>query len=397
MKKIILLFCFAAITTLGFSQVKVFSNGTTINGDNSSMTSSPKQFTIVDSQSPVNRLHFGKSPAGFSLSNNLFDITPGPTGSLRVGAFNLNNVALGGAGFQAWSDSAPSGIAGSFYFDAGAVSTAEIVFRTGLQKRMVINQAGNIAIGGNFVPTATVDVMGTMKVNGISVSSDKQLKSNINPFGLGLDEVLQLNPVAYEYNGKGGTVDGGQHVGIIAQELQKVAPMLVEEYTHIEVEANRDVSPMTNDVIAENTYLSIKDNEIKYLLINAIKDQQVMIENQAEKIAVLENAISTIGSSETINNTNITLSTYDLAELDQNTPNPFNAKTTIAYVIPSEAKDAQISVYGQNGQLMKTLDIGHVGKGTLTVDAINLPPGTYSYRLVVDGRNIQTNMMVVAK
>ena len=46
---------------------------------------------------------------------------------------------------------------------------------------------------------------------------------------------------------------------------------------------------------------------------------------------------------------------------------------------------------------MKTVAIQHLGKGTLIVDADDLPSGTYSYTLNVDGRTIKTSKMAVAR
>jgi hypothetical protein len=43
-----------------------------------------------------------------------------------------------------------------------------------------------------------------------------------------LAEVMRLRPVAYQFNGKGGTVrDGRQHVGLVADEAQRVMPEMV--------------------------------------------------------------------------------------------------------------------------------------------------------------------------
>jgi len=196
---------------------------------------------------------------------------------------------------------------------------------------------------------------------------------------------MNINPVWYRYNGTANTPTDREYVGVIAQEYQKIAPY--------------DVSPITheNDDGSTNDFLGVNDSAVKYMLVNAIKEQQAMIEAQAEKIAQLEEFVTTIGSTEAVNSTNLTLSSYDLAELDQNVPNPFNGTTTISYIVPTDAQTSQITVYGTNGQLMKTLDIEHVGQGTLTVNAEDLPAGTYSYQLIVDGKLFKTEKMVVTK
>ena len=353
---------FAICASLSYGQFKVTSDGVNhalnpvlVVGEN---TTSGAAFVKVG---------VGRPAAGSAAFDFVSDVGAFPVFGLRL----LRNVS--GTSRFSHRGTNPLQFATN---DAG-----NIQFLTNNSVRMTVNAGGGVDIAG----AATVN-------GGVTVTSDERTKKSINDFSLGLDEVLQLRPISYEYNGFANTnPNGRKFVGLVAQELQKVAPQFVSN--HISSEYNDD-----GDVIGSTEVLKIHDTELKYLLVNAIKDQQKMIEDQAVRIADLEESISTIGSVESINNTNITLSSYDLAELDQNTPNPFNGQTTISYVIPTDAQNAQIMVYGQSGQLMKSLDIDHVGQGTLTVDAQDLPSGTYSYQLVVDGRNIQLNkMMVITK
>jgi len=269
---------------------------------------------------------------------------------------------------------------GANFYDIWARDAAPIRFVTNSAVRMIVEGDGGVALYG------PLSVAG-----GTQVTSDERTKKNVKTFSLGLDEIMKMNPIKYEYNGQANTPTDRPYVGLVAQELQKIAPDFVSNFEF------ENINKETGEVESSNEFLKIHDSELKYIIINAIKDQQKIIEDQAAKIAELEEAISVIGSTESLNNINVSLSGYNLAELDQNTPNPFNGQTSISYIIPTEAQDAQINIYGQSGQLMKTLDIEHVGQGTLTVNATDLPSGTYSYQLVVDGRNIQTNKMVLAK
>jgi len=373
MKKILLLFCFAAITSFGFSQAKIITNGKTIIGPNAGVT-------------PVEQLHVvGKISLNSGQANNgIF----GETDSRRFTLATNTSTAQSSGFFEMFgSETQTGGIAnraGEFNFGG-----KKFIFRSNKspgnfgQFALVINP-DNAA----FFYTTSTNKQGN---TAWSTFSDKRLKKDIRDFDKGLDDVLKINPVYYTYNGKAGTDSSREFVGVIAQEFQKIAPYDVEM-----TKLPSDVYDSSDDQV-EDEYLSINDASVKYMLVNAIKEQQAMLDAQAEQIALLQESISSIGSTESTNNTNISLSAYDLAELDQNTPNPFNAQTIIAYVIPTDAQNSQISVFGQNGQLMKTLEIEHVGQGTLTVDASDLPSGTYSYQLVVDGRNIQTNKMVVTK
>lgn len=259
--------------------------------------------------------------------------------------------------------------------------------------------AGNVGIGVQN-PTEKLHVNGNVLANNVAVPSDRRLKNNIQNFDYGLKEVLQLNPVTYNYNGVAGIIDRSGQIGIVAQELQKVVPELVGEFTYQTME---QVSLGDNPpkVLKEEQFLKIKDSQIKYLLINAIKDQQQIIEEKEariasleEKMAKIEEFMSTIGANETINVSEISLSTTDVASMEQNRPNPFNGQTIINYTIPKTASSAAINVFSKDGKLLREVAIGHVGNGELVLKADNLPAGTYTYQLVVDGKTIKTNQMI---
>jgi len=163
------------------------------------------------------------------------------------------------------------------------------------------------------------------------------------PFFLnyGLSEVLQLNPVTYEYNGKANLRNAGQQqVGLVAQELEKVAPELVSTFTHEEEDAESKVTKSED-------YLMISESSIKYMLLNAVKEQQEIIETQDEKIEALEARLARIEAAlngGTINTGDINTQNIELngggAYLEQNQPNPFGTNTLIRYYVPTDAKGA---------------------------------------------------------
>jgi hypothetical protein len=81
--------------------------------------------------------------------------------------------------------------------------------------------AGDMGITGNL----TVDGL----INGTTVS-DRLVKRNIERWRPGLAEVLRLEPVRFEYNGRGGTTDDGRaRYGLVANDVVEVLPELVGE------------------------------------------------------------------------------------------------------------------------------------------------------------------------
>ncbi|MFH1046872.1 MAG: tail fiber domain-containing protein [Patescibacteria group bacterium] len=61
-----------------------------------------------------------------------------------------------------------------------------------------------------------------------TTTSDERTKRDVRDFTSGLDIIEKLRPVHYTYNGLAGTTDGHEDIGLIAQEVQKVAPWMVK-------------------------------------------------------------------------------------------------------------------------------------------------------------------------
>ena len=259
-------------------------------------------------------------------------------------------------------------------------------------------------------PTETFHVAGNaLKTDGgnlWAVPSDERLKTNVNDFTDGLEQVLQIRPVTFEYNGKGGTTKGEQSVGILAQEIQQIAPNMVSNYSYVKSASSGIGFEDDNSRAEKEDFLKYNGNALQYMLVNAIKQQQEIIEEKDAQIEDLENrflelekAITELkigNASGTINKSSVDLRGYDLAELNQNVPNPFNGTTRIDYIIPVDASSAQIDIYSLKGRLLKTVQIDHTGEGQLSVNVHELPSGTYTYQLVVDGNNVESKKMILA-
>ena len=54
-------------------------------------------------------------------------------------------------------------------------------------------------------------------------------------------------------------------------------------------------------------------------------------------------------------------------KLEQNTPNPFNPATTIAYTIPEDGREIRLALYDVAGRLVTTLVDGSLTGGTRSV------------------------------
>lgn len=105
-----------------------------------------------------------------------------------------------------------------------------------------------------------------------TAASDRRLKKNIKSFESGLETIMKIKPVTFQYNEKSGYDTEEEHIGIIAQDMQKIAPYTV-----------RKLYPDNND-----DYLAFDGGPVKYLLVNAVQEQQQQIEAQAKEIEALK-------------------------------------------------------------------------------------------------------------
>jgi hypothetical protein len=83
--------------------------------------------------------------------------------------------------------------------------------------------------------------------------------------------------------------------------------------------------------------------------------------------------------------------------LNQNTPNPFNKTTRISYYVPGTTRNAVIRIADLSGRQIKSYTVGSGSEQSLTLQAGELLPGTYTYSLVIDGKIIDTKKLVLIR
>jgi hypothetical protein len=91
-------------------------------------------------------------------------------------------------------------------------------------------------------------------------------------------------------------------------------------------------------------------------------------------------------------------STPQAFQLSQNSPNPFNPVTTIAYELPRDSW-VRLEVFTMLGQQVALLvdRKEHAGYKQVRLDASELPSGIYFYRLQADGMFVATKKMVLQR
>jgi Chaperone of endosialidase/YadA head domain repeat (2 copies) len=120
-----------------------------------------------------------------------------------------------------------------------------------------------------------------------SVMSDERLKKNIAPFTDGLSKLMQINPVWFQYTAELGLPEPEKrYVGVIAQKIRQVLPFTIEE-TMIGQMNGEDEQGNEYIIKEGKPYLTFDPSALTYVTINAVQEQQVMIDERQELINTL--------------------------------------------------------------------------------------------------------------
>lgn len=135
-----------------------------------------------------------------------------------------------------------------------------------LQNALWIDAATNSVGIGTSVPDQLLSVNGNAsKIGGGSwaVYSDARLKNIHGRFTRGLGDLMRLEPIRFEYRADNalGLKGSGEYVGFSAQAVARVVPEAVSR--------------------SDNGYLQINNDPIIWTMLNAIKEQQVQLAEQA--------------------------------------------------------------------------------------------------------------------
>lgn len=160
---------------------------------------------------------------------------------------NANLSALGyiGANSSAYNIIAQSG-------------SAPLILGTNSTERMRITSGGNVGIGTTS-PSYTLHVNGSVAGTSAYVNlSDERYKKDIKPIENALDKILSLKGITFNWD-KSNTdmnLDDANHIGLIAQEVEKVLPQAVTTGTDenmIKSVAYTDIVPVLIEAIKELT------------------------------------------------------------------------------------------------------------------------------------------------
>ena len=149
--------------------------------------------------------------------------------------------------------------------------------------------SGSVGIGTNapaYQLQLSLNSAGKPTSNVWTVVSDARLKTNVHPYEEGINELMKINPVWFTYTGEA-NMPKETGVGVLAQELQKIAPYMVKEWTYTPNDLASD--ELEKESSMSKQYLGVDNGAMTYMLINAIKEQQKMIEELKKEVEALKN------------------------------------------------------------------------------------------------------------
>ena len=214
-----------------------FNNNVSVTGDLD--VTGTINATISGSINQATTASFAQTASHFDIVN---DITPQLGGNLDLNSSNIS---------------------GSGAIDiTGNISSAGLLSVTGAGTSQFSSHLQSHCLGIGTTPSG---VAGEIRATGditAFYSSDERLKDNITPLSDALNKINQIG--GYEFDWNSNSSHSGHDVGVIAQEIEKVLP---------EVVVDRDTG-----------YKAVRYEKIVALLIQAIKEQQLQIDELKSKI-----------------------------------------------------------------------------------------------------------------
>jgi Chaperone of endosialidase len=271
----------------------VWSDSTT-SGNSFFSSTANNQFLInatggvgIGTNAPLTRFHVrgpGTNAGGVTGVNEVVGIFQQPSTAAHT-AISVDAAAgrdpvlyFAQSGAAVWGLRNDSSTGGKFqfrYHGVGGGNEAQF-------SRLTILPTGEVGIGTN-IPEAKLDVRGTIRLNtlaagtgvrmcrsapsGVIVNCDAssaRYKQNIFGLRLGLDVVQRLRPVSFSWKS-----DGQQDIGLVAEEVSRVEPLLVTRNEQGEVEG-------------------VRYDRLGVVLLNAVHEQQAQVQKQQKLIEQLQ-------------------------------------------------------------------------------------------------------------
>lgn len=304
------------------SYISFFGGKVVINGSSPSYTSTSSVFNVEGT------MQFGNAA-------NLQLLLPESGQRIRIGKYGSLSETLSGRSWVNGNNLAASQKNNNNLTKIGAVADSGqyqlmrydrgVWFGTGIgegdtvgtdyydytNNRLTITKIGNVSIGVGFTPTAGLDVSTPVRFRAygagtatfdsggnITSVSDEKVKTNIKEYKTesAITQIKALNPISYKFKPESGLDTQNTYVGFSAQNVESAIPDAVKtkQVTKME-QKTKGYDDKGNDIVESveiptgETIKSLDDRAIIAVLVNAVKEQQIQIEDLQKEVKNLQN------------------------------------------------------------------------------------------------------------
>lgn len=309
----------------------------------------------------------GKRSRG-TMSNPL-DVQAGDRLTGFYSSMFVNGIYRTSAAIQFYAGSSPSSLSypSNIRFETTSNGSTTRV------ERMRISENGDVGIGFT-VPSAKLDVNGSIRATSFVTTSDQRFKHNVKHISNALNKLSNIDGVTYEFRVSSfpnRQFSNGEKMGLIAQQVKEIFPNSVMEDS--------------------DGYLAVDYLSLIPIMIESIKELNVQLNAYKDSMSI-DLIIDSDQFEEPISSRGIVNS-----NLKQNVPNPYDKTSVIEYAIPRDIQSALILIHNLKGEEIKRYIIDRGGNGKIEISDGDLSSGFYLYTLVVDGIGISTKKMIHSK
>jgi hypothetical protein len=246
----------------------------------------------INTNAPAYKFHVSNNGTDIGATSLATSVNSGASGvalfGLNTGTSNGFNGIEGGTNYNSNTFS-PSGV-----FGLASATTGNAIGVRG-----VANSSNGYGVYGSIPTTGTwlgyggVFFGGLGYANGIYNLSDERAKKNITKISSALDNIMKIDGVSYNYDMKkynpNASEDPHRYYGFLAQNIKEYLPFAVAEKN---VPFNDSVKDNNSSSTDHTQLLNVVDyTAIIPVLVEAMKEQQKLIENQESRIAKLESLV----------------------------------------------------------------------------------------------------------
>ena len=234
-------------------------------------------FNVISGKGSINnylQLNIQNTNSGGLASSDVVATADNGTESVNFVDMGINSSNYSSSGILGGANNAYLYATGNNFVIGNASSGKDVVFFTGglnnSNEKMRITTSAVQPGTDNSVSMGTSSKRWSVvyAANGTIQTSDFRLKKNILPLSYGLNEVMKLQPVSYDWKD-----DSGHKIGLIAQDVKKVIPEVV-----------------VGDESKEN--LGMNYAELVPVLVNAVKELKNELQDAKKEIEQLKKKLN---------------------------------------------------------------------------------------------------------